>query len=47
MYGCMSVIHDVIQHYHYGTVKTFDELQIRFLHSKGNERKQVLTNIHD
>lgn len=29
---------DIIQNYHYATIKTFEELEIHFLHNIGNEQ---------
>lgn len=34
MYGCMSIMWDIVNTYHYGTIQTFEELEIHFIHSK-------------
>jgi hypothetical protein len=40
LYGCMSIIWDIIQNYYYGTIKTFEELEVHFIHNKGNEQNK-------
>lgn len=40
LYGCMSIMWDIVQQYHFGSLKTFEELEIHFLHNKGKSTKR-------
>lgn len=51
MYGCMSIMWDIVNTYHYGTIQTFEELEIHFIHSKGklqikNTSSIITDNFH-